>query len=59
MKLDDVDDDEDNMCSVIVQVMQKDRRKIKQKGEKFLYIGFQVYQVNLFLFFFFFSQISA
>ncbi|XP_012942074.1 calpain-9 [Aplysia californica] len=44
LKLEDTDEDDDNVCSAIIQLMQKDRRKIKQKGEKFLYIGFNVYQ---------------
>ena len=48
LELEDTDEDEDNLCSVIVQLMQKDRRKIKQKGENFLYIGFTVYQVSRF-----------
>lgn len=44
MSLEDTDEDEDNVCSVVVQLMQKDRRKIKHKGENFLYIGFTIYQ---------------
>ncbi|CAL1537331.1 unnamed protein product [Lymnaea stagnalis] len=44
MKLEDTDEDEDRVCSVVVQLMQKDRRRIKQKGEIFLYIGFSIYQ---------------
>ncbi|KAH9519565.1 Calpain-1 catalytic subunit [Bulinus truncatus] len=44
LKLSEIDEDEENVCSVIVQLMQKDRRKIKQKGEIFSYIGFFVYQ---------------
>ncbi|XP_059154778.1 calpain-9-like [Physella acuta] len=43
LQLYEVDEDEQNLCTVIVQLMQKDRRKIKQKGEQFLYIGFCIY----------------
>lgn len=45
LKLQDTDDDDDTVCSVIVQLMQKDRRKLKQKGEMFKYIGFIIYKV--------------
>ena len=52
LKLQDTDDDDDNVCSVIVQLMQKDRRKLKQKGEIFRYIGFLIYKVwNIFIIF--------
>ena len=52
LKLQDTDDDDDNVCSVIVQLMQKDRRKLKQKGEMFRYIGFLIYKVwNIFIIF--------
>ena len=48
LKLQDTDDD-DTVCSVIIQLMQKDRRKLKQKGEMFRYIGFLIYKVwNIF-----------
>ncbi|XP_056022361.1 calpain-9-like isoform X1 [Ostrea edulis] len=40
------DEDGDRMCSFIVQLMQKDRRKIKHKGEKLIYIGFLVYRLS-------------
>ena len=43
----DTDEDGDKVCSFIVQLMQKDRRKIKDKGEKLIYIGFLVYRVRL------------
>ncbi|XP_078313681.1 calpain-9-like isoform X1 [Crassostrea virginica] len=43
--LSDTDEDGDKVCSFIVQLMQKDRRKIKDKGEKLIYIGFLVYWV--------------
>lgn len=46
MTLSDTDEDADKMCSFIVQLMQKDRRKIKHKGEKLIYIGFLVYRVK-------------
>ena len=52
LKLQDTDDDDDKVCSVIVQLMQKDRRKLKQKGEMFRYIGFLIYKVwNIFIIF--------
>ncbi|KAK6998453.1 calpain-9 [Biomphalaria glabrata] len=44
LKLNEGDEDEERVCSVIIQLMQKDRRKIKQKGEILRYIGFFVYQ---------------
>lgn len=43
----DTDEDGDKVCSFIVQLMQKDRRKIKDKGEKLIYIGFLVYRVRI------------
>ncbi|KAL8604816.1 hypothetical protein ACOMHN_028444 [Nucella lapillus] len=45
LRLEDTDDDDDSSCSVIVQLMQKDRRRLKQKGEVYRYIGFVVYKV--------------
>ncbi|XP_076442006.1 calpain-9-like [Babylonia areolata] len=45
LKLRDTDEDDDNSCSVIVQLMQKDRRKLKQKGEENRFIGFIIYKV--------------
>lgn len=46
LKLQDTDDDDDSVCSIIIQLMQKDRRKIKQKGENYQYIGFVIYRVT-------------
>lgn len=46
LKLEDTDEDEDQVCTVVVQLMQKDRRKIKQKGENFRYIGFYIYELE-------------
>ncbi|KAK3093798.1 hypothetical protein FSP39_020376 [Pinctada imbricata] len=43
--LSDVDEDGDNVCSFLVQLMQKDRRRMRQKGRKYLYIGFLIYKV--------------
>ena len=40
------DEDDEKMCSFIVQLMQKDRRKMKHKGERLVYIGFIVYRVG-------------
>ena len=42
----DTDEDDEKMCSFIVQLMQKDRRKMKHKGERLVYIGFIVYRVS-------------
>lgn len=39
------DDDEDNMCSLLVEVTQKDRRKIKMKQAPYLSLGFALYKV--------------
>ncbi|XP_035827604.1 calpain-A [Aplysia californica] len=46
LKLDDADDDYNNVCSLVIQLMQVDRRKIKRKGinSRLLYIGFNVYK---------------
>ncbi|XP_046577597.1 LOW QUALITY PROTEIN: calpain-9-like [Haliotis rubra] len=44
--LQDTDDDDDSHCSFIVQVMQKDRRKIKNKGPRFLFLGFVIYRCS-------------
>ena len=51
MKLQDTDDDDDNVCSMIVQLMQKGmRRELKPKGEKSKLIGFYIYKVgNIFM----------
>ncbi|XP_005105754.2 calpain-A [Aplysia californica] len=47
LKLEDTDEDDDNMCSVVIQLMQKDRRKIKRQDirARFLNIGFYVYKI--------------
>lgn len=45
LRLEDTDDDDDSVCSVIVQLMQKDRRKIKQLGETYHFIGFVIYKL--------------
>ena len=47
--LSDTDEDGDKVCSFIVQLMQKDRRKIKDKGGKLIYIGFLVYRVSIYV----------
>lgn len=51
MKLQDTDDDDDNVCSMIVQLMQKGMRpELKPKGEKSEFIGFYIYKVgNIFM----------
>ena len=45
--LSDRDEDGDNVCSLVIQLMQKDGRKLKQFGKKNQHIGFFVYQVQL------------
>ena len=44
--LSDRDEDGDNVCSLVIQLMQKDGRKLKQFGKKNQHIGFFVYQVQ-------------
>ena len=39
------DDDEDNLCTVIVSVMQKGRRAMRDEGGGCLTIGFALYHV--------------
>ncbi|XP_041352940.1 calpain-9-like [Gigantopelta aegis] len=46
VSLQDTDEDDDNHCSFIIQLMQKDRRKIKQKSKQFLHIGFIIYKYS-------------
>eukprot|EP00092_Neocalanus_flemingeri_P015176 GFUD01016393.1.p1 GENE.GFUD01016393.1~~GFUD01016393.1.p1 ORF type:complete len:558 (+),score=172.85 GFUD01016393.1:52-1725(+) len=40
------DDDEDNLCTLIVSLMQKDRRALKHEGVGMLSIGFVIYKVK-------------
>ncbi|XP_013405349.1 calpain-9 isoform X1 [Lingula anatina] len=42
----DTDEDEDNLCSFIVELIQKDRRKLKHRGTKNVDIGFLVYKYS-------------
>lgn len=42
--LSDRDEDGDNVCSLVIQLMQKDARKLKQFAKKNQHIGFFVYQ---------------
>ena len=44
----DPDDDEDNLCTVLVGLLQKDRRKKRKEGLDMLTIGYVIYKVNLF-----------
>lgn len=41
------DDDEENKCTVIVALMQKNRRAQRNMGVKFLTIGFDLYNVRM------------
>ncbi|XP_074662514.1 calpain-9-like isoform X2 [Tubulanus polymorphus] len=44
--LSDSDDDEDNLCSLIIELSQKDQRRMKHKNLKNLDIGFVIYQLT-------------
>lgn len=47
IKLTDSDpNDDDELCTIIVAVMQKFRRELKHAGLDNLAIGFAIYQVN-------------
>lgn len=49
MKLTDSDpNDDDKLCTVIIAVMQKYRRELKNTGVENLAIGFAVYEATLF-----------
>lgn len=39
-------DDEDDMCSVVIALMQKNRRKLRKEGLDLETIGFAVYEVR-------------
>lgn len=45
LKLEDADDD-DNVCSVVIALMQKNRRKLRKEGLDLETIGFAVYEVR-------------
>ena len=40
------DADEDGKCSLIVSLMQKDRRQLRRQGLQLLTIGFAIYKVE-------------
>lgn len=45
--LDDIDDgDEENKCTIIIALMQKNRRALRKIGADCLTIGFAVYRVS-------------
>ncbi len=47
VKLEDPDsDDEEDNCTLVVGVIQKNRRKIKKVGAQNLTIGFSIYKVK-------------
>lgn len=46
LKLEDADDDDDNVCSVVIALMQKNRRKLRKEGLDMETIGFAVYEVS-------------
>ena len=39
-------DDEDDVCSVVIALMQKNRRKLRKEGLDLETIGFAVYEVR-------------
>lgn len=45
LKLEDTDEDEDDVCSVVIALMQKNRRKLRKEGLDMETIGFTVYEV--------------
>ena len=46
IKLDDPDEDEDDKCTVIIALMQKNRRAQRKLGVECLTIGFAIYHVS-------------
>lgn len=45
LELEDADD-EDDVCSVVIGLMQKNRRKLRKEGMDLETIGFAVYEVR-------------
>lgn len=45
LQLEDADDDDD-VCSVVIALMQKNRRKLRKEGMDMETIGFAVYEVR-------------
>lgn len=46
LRLEDADDDEDDTCSVLIALMQKNRRQLRKEGMDMETIGFTVYKVR-------------
>lgn len=44
--LTDPDDDEDDLCTMLVGILQKDRRKKRKEGLDLLTIGYVIYKVS-------------
>lgn len=42
----DPDDDEDDLCTILVGLLQKDRRKKRKEGLDMLTIGYVIYKVS-------------
>ncbi len=40
------DDDEDGMKTIIIAVMQKNRRKLRQEGQDNFPVGYAIYNVS-------------
>jgi len=45
--LTDPDDDEDDLCTILIGLLQKDRRKKRKEGLDMLTIGYVIYKVCL------------
>ncbi|XP_034044325.1 calpain-9 [Thalassophryne amazonica] len=43
LRLEDTDDDEDDLCSVVIALMQKNRRRLRKEGLDLRTIGFTIY----------------
>ncbi|CAH1790763.1 unnamed protein product [Owenia fusiformis] len=44
MSLRDADDDDDDICTLVIELSQKDKRRLKHKGSKNHFIGFVIYK---------------
>ena len=53
------DDDEDGNGTIVVGVMQKNRRKLRQEGQDNNPIGYAIYAVREMIFYFVQTQVQA
>jgi len=44
--LTDPDEDEDDLCTILIGLLQKDRRKKRKEGLDMLTIGYVIYKVS-------------